>query len=263
MNVNANKNSAFQYILSLILGFISFMLFCIVSQFFTLKIFIPMPCSREKRKRINKKFLQLFAKFMVRSNLNVKLEIRGNENLVFERPVFIIANHQTLLDSPLMLMLNSRVVLITTDWLNNTSFRLLLRKYVELVAVSDGIEHGLAQVTTAMKRGDSVLVFPEGPRTAQGIGRFHKGAFYMAEKLNADILPVVLHGSPGIHGKKWYYLRRGRMVMKICEPIKHDDEQFGFGYAERTKKIATFFRDEYEKIDREGLPPDSVAIASS
>ena len=47
-----------------------------------------------------------------------------------------------------------------------------------------------------MKNGYSLIVFPEGTRSEDGvIKRFHKGAFYLAEKLNVDILPIMIHGT--------------------------------------------------------------------
>lgn len=239
-------------LVSLLSGFVSFMMYFIVLQFFTVKIFVPLPFGKRTRTRINKKLLQLFAKFIVYTDLNLKLDIRGSTKEIFTKPVFIVANHQTLLDVPLMLMLNHNLIVITNDWLQHTWSKPLIRNYVEFVTVSDGLETGLDQVAKACKNGDSVLVFPEAARLDKGVGRFHKGAFYMAEKLNADILPVVLHGSAGIHGKKWFYLRRGRMVMKIGDVIKPDDPRFGTGYAERSKRIADYFRAEYNKIEQEG-----------
>jgi hypothetical protein len=37
--------------------------------------------------------------------------------------------------------------------------------------------------------------------------RFHKGAFYLAEKLNIDILPIVLHGTG-------YCMTKGEFLLK-------------------------------------------------
>jgi len=45
-----------------------------------------------------------------------------------------------------------------------------------------------------VKDGYSIVVFPEGTRSPDGtIKRFHKGAFYLAEQLNIDIVPCRAH----------------------------------------------------------------------
>ena len=47
-----------------------------------------------------------------------------------------------------------------------------------------------------IREGYSFVVFPEGERNPDSsILRFHKGAFYLAEQLGLDIIPVLLHGA--------------------------------------------------------------------
>ena len=39
------------------------------------------------------------------------------------------------------------------------------------------------------------MIFPEGKRSDnEELGRFHKGAFLIAEKLQLEITPILLHG---------------------------------------------------------------------
>lgn len=60
-------------------------------------------------------------------------------------------------------------------------------------------------------RGIRLPFFPEGTRTYSGaMKRFHKGAFYLAETLQLDILPVVLYGNGQIIAKAQpFNIRRG------------------------------------------------------
>jgi hypothetical protein len=68
--------------------------------------------------------------------------------------------------------------------------------------------------------GYSILIFPEGTRSEDcSIGRFHKGAFYLAEKLNLDIIPIITHGVGHIFPKKEFLLRKGRVDILIGERI--------------------------------------------
>lgn len=54
------------------------------------------------------------------------------------------------------------------------------------------IQQGLAH----LRMGSSVLLFAEGTRTLDGkVKRFKEGAFLLAKKANAPILPVVIDGT--------------------------------------------------------------------
>jgi 2-polyprenyl-3-methyl-5-hydroxy-6-metoxy-1,4-benzoquinol methylase len=110
----------------------------------------------------------------------------------------------------------------------------------------------LDKIEEQVKQGYSVIIYPEGTRSKDGvIKRFHKGAFYLAEKLNLDILPVVLHGTGYCMTKGEFLLKNGLMTIKILERIKPDNKIYGEGYAEKTTNIAKFFKQEYVKLAQE------------
>ena len=65
----------------------------------------------------------------------------------------------------------------------------------EYYPVAEGAEDSLEPLQDLVNRGYSIVVFPEGTRSYDDtIKRFHQGAFYIAEKLKLDIVPLVLHG---------------------------------------------------------------------
>ena len=45
--------------------------------------------------------------------------------------------------------------------------------------------------------------------------RFHQGAFYLAQQLGADILPVYLHGVGHVLPKRDFLLRKGRIDVEV------------------------------------------------
>ena len=64
------------------------------------------------------------------------------------------------------------------------------------------------------------MVFPEGTRSADcKIQRFHQGAFYLAQKLHLDIIPIYLHGVGHVLPKKDFMLREGSIHMEIGQRI--------------------------------------------
>ena len=62
--------------------------------------------------------------------------------------------------------------------------------------VAKGIENSVELLRDRVNNGYSIVIFPEGTRSVDWkMKRFHKGAFYLAEKLGIDILPIVIDGT--------------------------------------------------------------------
>lgn len=91
-----------------------------------------------------------------------------------------------------------------------------------------------------VKEGYSIAIFPEGTRTYDGrMKRFHKGAFYLSEKLQLDIIPVILYGNCKIIAKAQpFNVRKGIMLTEILPRIPANDATYGTTYQERTKNIS-------------------------
>ena len=97
-----------------------------------------------------------------------------------------------------------------------------------------------------------MVIFPEGSRSPDGkMKRFHKGAFFLAEQLGMDILPIVLHGTGYNMTKGDFLLKNGTITIKYLPRIAAGDASFGTGYAERTKNISRYFKEEYQKLSTE------------
>lgn len=70
------------------------------------------------------------------------------------------------------------------------------------------------------ENGVSVLVFPEGGRSASGeLREFKDGAAYLAIKAQAPLVPVALIGVRDILPMHSHYLRPGRVTMRVGDPI--------------------------------------------
>ena len=64
------------------------------------------------------------------------------------------------------------------------------------------------------------MIFPEGTRSADcSILRFHRGAFYLAEQLQIDIIPVMIHGVGHVLPKQEFMLRKGEIRIQVMPRI--------------------------------------------
>jgi 1-acyl-sn-glycerol-3-phosphate acyltransferase len=76
-----------------------------------------------------------------------------------------------------------------------------------------------------LKRGVSVVLFPEGTRTRDGeVQRFRSGAFRLALSANLPVQPVVIDGTAGVLPKKGIVFRRGHPVkLRVLPAVMPDD----------------------------------------
>ncbi len=120
---------------------------------------------------------------------------------------------------------------------------------------SEGAENALPKLEALIADGYSILIFPEGTRSITGdIGRFHKGAFLAAEKLNLDILPILIHGAGDAVTKNDFHFKDGALTVKYLPRIKVGDTSYGATYQEKTKAICHHMRKEYELLREECEP---------
>ncbi|GHT44124.1 hypothetical protein FACS189438_2440 [Bacteroidia bacterium] len=172
-----------------------------------------------------------------------RLENLSGEN--FGKPAVIISNHQSHLDLMCLLMLTPRLVVLTNDRVWNNPFYGRLIKYAGFYPATRGMDVLREQLADRVANGYSILVFPEGTRSGDcSILRFHRGAFYLAETLGLDILPVFIHGAGHVLPKEDFMLRPGTITMQVHPRIRDN----GAGYAAFTKQTRQYYRQQYEAL---------------
>ena len=78
----------------------------------------------------------------------------------------------------------------------------------------------LAQVALLMNRGHSLIVFPEGTRSADGrVGRFKAGLFLMAVEAGVPVVPVAISGSRHVMLKGRLMTCPGEVDVAVHDPI--------------------------------------------
>ena len=172
-----------------------------------------------------------------------KYTLGGNVGEDFSRPAVIICNHQSHLDLLPMLALTPKLVILTADWVwHNPLYGFIIRE-ADYLPASKGIETIAPRLGELMEKGYSVVVYPESTRSLDcRVGRFHQGAFYLADHFKADILPLVLYGTGHALPKHGRLLNRWPMLMEIDRRISHEEM---LDYGDSLKSQASFMRKYY------------------
>ncbi|MDQ3046755.1 MAG: 1-acyl-sn-glycerol-3-phosphate acyltransferase [Bacteroidota bacterium] len=240
-------------LLQSLFAFIYFAMGCILLMtlgFILLKL-IPAPL--RVRKNMFHQLRHWFTKSMIYVNIHVKKRIINLTGEKFDKPAVVICNHHSVIDSLLMQALHPKLILMVNDWVWNDAFMGPIVRLGGFIPKAAGYEENLDKIRTLLNDGYSLAIFPEGSRSETAdIGRFHKGAFYIAEKLKADIVPVIFHGTSFVQGKDdSFLLKKGKITVHYLPRIAADNESFGLNYSERTKNISRYFKKEYAALRNE------------
>ena len=168
--------------------------------------------------------IQYFIGIAVRHIPGVDFRFDNAVGETFECPAVIVANHQSHLDLLCVLQMTPKVVILTNDWVWRNPIYGAIIRYAEYYPVHDGFDALLPKLKSLVDRGYSVVVFPEGTRSVDGeIGRFHKGAFSLAQQLKIDLLPVMIHGASHVMPKKDIVLREGQLTVEVKPRVPYGD----------------------------------------
>lgn len=195
------------------------------------------------------KLVATFMKSVLYTNPFLTKAVINIHGETFKEPAMLIANHTSFLDILTMGRLHPKLIYLVKDHVYNSPIFGSAAKLHGAYPVSGGVADGEEFLKHKIAQGFSIIAFPEGTRsTSNKIHRFHKGAFYLAEKLKLDILPVMIHGGSEISPKSSFIIRDGDFTTEILPRIKADDLSFGKSYSERPKQIGTYFRTAFRKF---------------
>lgn len=237
-------------VISTIVAYTHFVSGCILLTVITL-IFSITPFAKEHKKWILHRLIRLLSASLIHLMFNVKKVYLNKHFADFSTPKLMIANHQSFLDIMMTLMLHPKIVIMTNNWVWNSPIFGPVIRFADFYPSDAGAENSLEHLQGLVERGYSIMIFPEGTRSKTGkISRFKKGAFYIAEHLKLDILPVVFHGTGDCIRKNDFLVHGTTVTMKFLPLIKHDDQKWGDNYSARTKKISKHFKNEYQHLKK-------------
>jgi 1-acyl-sn-glycerol-3-phosphate acyltransferase len=139
-------------------------------------------------------------------------------------PFVVVANHQSMLDILLLSHLPREMKWVAKDAL----FKLpwigwMLRMSGDIPVRRGDAESGgeaLARAKGYLARGMSVMIFPEGTRSATGaLLPFKSGAFRLAIEAGVPVLPIAVNGTGAGMPKGGPWVNPCRAVAKMLAPV--------------------------------------------
>ena len=155
----------------------------------------------------------------------VKMRIEGLDKIDPAGAYVFVSNHRSLMDTPVVLA----HVPLQFRFLAKRGLFLIpilgthLRRAGHLPVVKGDPRASLKSMSEGAKmvarRRISLLLFPEGGRSAEGLRPFKEGAAYIAIKAGVPIVPMALVGMRDLLPMGSGHIRSGRVVLRIGDPI--------------------------------------------
>jgi 1-acyl-sn-glycerol-3-phosphate acyltransferase len=151
------------------------------------------------------------------------LKLRGIDKFPTAGAAIVCSNHQSYFD-PLLLggLCNRRMnYLAREDLFNSRLFGGLMRWYDAIPVRRDGMSiSGLKVTLKRLKRGELVVMFPEGTRTKDGeIAPLKNGFCMLARKAKVPLVPVAIAGAFDVWPKKRRFPWFARISLEAGDPI--------------------------------------------
>lgn len=163
--------------------------------------------------------------WLILRTCGVEVEVEGAEHLAPGETYVLASNHQSLFDTPILfayLPLSFRILYKKS--LNRIPFlgwHLFLSGHIGVerenpTRARASLDHAADRIQT----GTSVVVFPEGTRSFDGVmKKFRKGSFRLAIKAKTPVVPLTIADSHQVmkRGRVTVYPRKVRLT--IAAPI--------------------------------------------
>lgn len=155
----------------------------------------------------------------------IKVNVYGSENIDASKGKIYISNHASYLDIFVQLAkLPDNVRMIYKKEINRVPVLGWAMWSVGFVALDRvnirSAMKSLDKAARRVKEGLSVVIYPEGTRTLTGeVGEFKRGMFFLADKSQADIVPISLSGTFELMPMGSFRVKPGTVNMVIGKPV--------------------------------------------
>lgn len=179
----------------------------------------------DRRGRLAHGCARIWARLIL-ATTGVRTAARGVERVDRHAPYVFVSNHQSIYDIPVLfvsLPLQLRIIAKASlgrfpvlGWHLRWTGHLL----VDRARVGAGT---LKRVARMMRRGHSLIVFPEGTRSRDGrVGRFRRGLFLLAIEAGLPVVPVAVCGTRRVMRKGMLTTRPGNVALVVHAPLPTD-----------------------------------------
>lgn len=205
------------------------------------------------------RFYSSVFRFDIKRMPGVKYRFENPKGEDFAKSSVIICNHQSILDSFCIMSVTPKGLLIANDHIRQNPLIRVMFRWCGFLSIEPGAQGIVEQIRPLVAEGYSIVVFPEGERPCaylSDVKRFHKGAFYMAETLGLDIVPVYFGGVQQIMPKGSAIYNGGPMYIEIGERLPVAKLKAMGDVTAQAKAVRAMYKKHLAEIYRDIFTPE-------
>lgn len=196
---------------------------------------------------VNNGLARIFSELWNRNLLffaGIRVEANGLEKLDTTKRYVFIANHQSHIDIPVLIVgLQHQLSFIAKKELFRIPFfgwGMYALGHIYIDRSNARKAHASIQkaVTRLKKDTISLVLFPEGTRSSDGnVGRFRQGSFSLALKAGVEVVPIAIKNTASLLPKYSRSIKPGTAVFSVCDPIVVSERMTKAEISEKIRKI--------------------------
>ncbi|MGC8748312.1 MAG: lysophospholipid acyltransferase family protein [Candidatus Kapaibacteriota bacterium] len=175
----------------------------------------------------------------------VKVQAIGLENIDKNKSYVFVANHSSYFDIPsVFVALPNNVRIMYKKELEKIPVFGWFLKKSDFIAIereeASTARTSLNKALELIRKEISVLIFPEGTRSADGkLQEFKKGAMFLAIRSGKPIVPVAIVGAYDILPRGSFFFKRGIVKVIVGKPLEVSSNVSKSEILELTQSLAT------------------------
>jgi 1-acyl-sn-glycerol-3-phosphate acyltransferase len=185
-----------------------------------------------------------------------KLHLEGRKKIPWNRPVVLVSNHRSLIDILALYKLRRPF-----KWTSKTeNFRLpfigMVLSLTNAIRINrESMRSGAQFLTRAeeeMKKGSSILLFPEGTRSkTKQMRPFKEGAFVLAKRSGSGIIPIVHTGSENTFDRgSWVLKGKAPIFIRVLDEIPASEVE-QMEVKAMMQKVRALMEEELDRLEQE------------
>ncbi|MBR9699015.1 1-acyl-sn-glycerol-3-phosphate acyltransferase [Candidatus Woesearchaeota archaeon] len=186
----------------------------------------------------------------------------GIENVPKKKGALLAANHASYLDH---FVIGTKVVPHTNKVLHflakqehfDSPHQWLWHKYLRAIPLDRkaGGKTGLSKAVKHLKKGDLIMIYPEGTRTLDGkMNKAKTGVARLALAAHVPVIPMGITNTFRILPKKKRFPRRGKADLNIGKPL-YFTQYYGKGSDKKVlRKVTNIIMKEIARLSKQEYP---------
>lgn len=197
----------------------------------------------DRERRINHMFSCMWGSLYAIAYPGWDISVLHRERIVKDQTYMLVANHTSIADIVLCFCLMRQFKWVSKSTVFNLpllGWNMRLSRYVPLVrGDAASIAKMMDQCRYWLKRGISIMMFPEGTRSEDGrVKVFKHGAFTLAKEAGIAVVPVAIHGGHNLIQKhSSTFAAKATLTVEVLEPVPPDSFEDAAAYGEHVRAL--------------------------